>query len=156
MEVALMMICLSDKSETKGGLMKKEVLKKFKAMFESQKRNLIYNDRVLREDFQVDMDDRMDDLDQASSDVEQSLRLRLRNRENLYLKKVEEALRRIDSGDFGLCESCDNDIEIKRLEARPTATLCISCKEEEERKEVHTADGRRHKSLGAGFSRSYT
>lgn len=137
-----------------GGLMKREVLKKFKAMFESQKRNIIYNDRVLREDFQVDNDDRMDDLDQATSDVEQSLRLRLRNRESLYLKKVDEALKRIERGDFGLCESCDNDIELKRLEARPTATLCISCKEEEEKREVLTADGRRHKSLGMAFSRA--
>ena len=84
------------------------------------------------------------------------MRLRLRNRESLYVKKVDEALRRIESGEFGLCECCDGDIEIRRLEARPTATLCIACKEEEEKKEVLTADGRRHKSLGATFSRAYT
>ena len=136
--------------------MKKEVLKKFKKMFEQQKQNLIYNDRVMREDFQVDSNDRMDDLDQATTDVEQSLRLRLRNRESLYIKKVDEALRRIEMGQFGLCDSCDGDIEIRRLEARPTATLCIACKEEEEKREILTADGRQHKSLGAAFSRAHT
>lgn len=124
-------------------------------MFEEQKSSLIYNDRVMREDFHVDQNDRMDDLDQASTDVEQSLRLRLRNRESLYIKKLDEALRRIEAGDFGICESCGGDIEVKRLEARPTATLCISCKEEEEQREQLTADGRRHKSLGTQFTRLF-
>lgn len=134
--------------------MKKEVLKKFKKLFELQKSSLIYNDCIMREDFHVDENDRMDDVDQASSDSDQSMRLRLRNRESLYLKKVDEALRRIEAGEFGLCESCDGDIEIKRLEARPTATLCIGCKEEEERREHFSADGRRSKSLGVAFSRT--
>jgi DnaK suppressor protein len=133
--------------------MKKEVLKRFKKLFEQQKANVLYNDKVIRDDFQVSGDDRMDDIDQASSDVEQSLRMRLRNREMLLLKKVDEALRRIEAGAFGICNSCDNDIEIKRLEARPTATLCIACKEDEERREVLTADGRRHKSLGTVLPR---
>ncbi len=123
-------------------------------MFEEQRKNLIYNDHIMREDFHVDSNDRMDDVDQASTDAEQALRLRLRNRESLYVKKLDEAIRRIDSGEFGLCECCDGDIELKRLEARPTATLCISCKEEEEQREMLTADGRRHKSLGVTFSRA--
>lgn len=133
--------------------MKKEVLKRFKKMFEQQKANVLYNNRVLRDDFEVNTDDRMDDVDQASADAEQALRMRLRNRELLLLKKVDEALRRIDEGSFGTCSSCENDIEIKRLEARPTATLCIACKEDEERREILTADGRRHKSLGQALPR---
>ena len=133
--------------------MKKEVLKRFKKLFEAQKTNVLYNDKIIRDDFQVSGDDRMDDIDQASSDVEQSLRMRLRNREMLLIKKVDEALRRIEENTFGLCSSCENEIEMKRLEARPTATLCISCKEDEERREVLTADGRRHKSLGATLPR---
>jgi DnaK suppressor protein len=133
--------------------MRKDALKKFKKQFEEQKRNVLYNDKVLREDFKVNEDDRLDDIDQASADVEQSLRMRLRNREMLLIKKVDEALKRIDDGTFGICESCEGDIEIKRLEARPTATLCIACKEDEERREVLTADGRKHKSLGSAFPR---
>lgn len=133
--------------------MKKDVLKRFKKMFEQQKQNVLYNNKVLRDDFEVNLDDRMDDVDQASADAEQALRMRLRNREMLLIKKVDEALRRIDEGTFGTCQSCENDIEIKRLEARPTATLCIACKEDEERREVLTADGRRHKSLGQTLPR---
>ena len=83
------------------------------------------------------------------------MRMRLRNREMLYLKKVNEALRRIQDGIFGLCEMCEEPIEVRRLEARPTATLCVSCKEEEERSEKATANGRRHKSLGYTFSNRF-
>lgn len=133
--------------------MKKEVLKRFKKLFEQQRANVLYNDKVIRDDFQVNTDDRMDDVDQASADVEQALRMRLRNREMLLLKKIDESLRRIEAGTFGMCEACENDIEIKRLEARPTATLCIACKEDEERREVNTADGRRSKSLGTTLTR---
>lgn len=131
--------------------MKKEVLKRFKRLFEKQKENVLYNDKVLRDDFQVSVDDRMDDVDQASTEAEQALRMRLRNRESLLIKKIDEALRRIEEGSFGTCSNCDNLIELKRLEARPTATLCIACKEDEERREIHTAEGRRSKSLGVAL-----
>ncbi len=135
--------------------MRKDQLKRFKKIFESQRKSILFNDKVVREDFSVCDDDRYDEVDQATTDIEQSMRMRLRNRETLYLKKVDEALRRIESGDFGLCDECGQDIEIKRLEARPTATLCVACKEEEERREVLTASGRQHKSLGDTFSRKY-
>ncbi len=116
--------------------MKKTQLEKFKKMFERKRALILYNDKILREDFHVNLDDRYDDLDQASSDVEQSLRMRLRDRERIYLKKLEEALMRIDEGTYGLCDECEEPIEIKRLEARPTATLCLACKENEERAET--------------------
>src|ERR1051325_2548547 len=112
--------------------MRKEVIKKFKKIFESQRKAIIFNDRVVREDFSVCPDDRYDEIDQATTDIEQSMRMRLLNRETLYIKKIEEALKRIDEGTFGECGECGEDIEIRRLEARPTATLCVSCKEEEE------------------------
>lgn len=135
--------------------MRKDQIRKFKKIFENQRQSILFNDKVVREDFIVCNDDRYDEVDQATTDIEQSMRMRLRNRENLYLKKVDEALRRIESGEFGLCEECGLDIEIKRLEARPTATLCVACKEEEERREVLTAAGRLHKSLGESFSRKF-
>jgi DnaK suppressor protein len=133
--------------------MRKDVLKKFKKIFEDELNNNLYNDRIIREDFSVREDDRPDEVDQASSDSEQAMRMRLRNREVLYLKKVKSALSRIEDGTFGECESCGEMIETKRLLARPTATLCVSCKEEEERREIHTASGRQPKSLGQLFSK---
>ncbi len=135
--------------------MNKEKLKKFKKVFESQRRGLLFSDQIVREDFSSNTDDRFDELDQATTDVEQSMRMRLRNRETLYIKKLEEALARIEEGTFGDCESCGEDIELRRLEARPTATLCVSCKEDQERKEVLTAAGRKSKSMGETFSRKY-
>ncbi|MCM2279691.1 MAG: TraR/DksA family transcriptional regulator [Oligoflexia bacterium] len=135
--------------------MNKERLKKFKKIFEAQRQTLLFNDRVLREDFSVCGDDRFDEIDQATTDMEQSMRMRLRNRETLYIKKVEEALRRIEEGTFGECEECGEDIELRRLEARPTATLCVSCKEDQERKEHLTSAGRQSKSLGDTFSRKF-
>jgi len=133
--------------------MKKNKLTKFKKLFEAQRKSILFNDRVIREDFAVCGDDRYDEVDQATTDVEQSMRMRLRNRETLYIKKVESALKRIEEGTFGQCDSCEEDIELKRLEARPTATFCVACKEEQERSEVLTAAGRMHKSLGESFSR---
>lgn len=135
--------------------MRKDALKKFKRLFEDQKKSLLFSDRVVREDFSVNSDDRLDELDQATSDIEQSMRMRLRNREALYLKKLEEALKRIDEGTFGDCEECGEEIGHNRLLARPTATLCVSCKEEQERKEVLTASGRTSKSLGETMNRKW-
>ncbi|MBI4925122.1 MAG: TraR/DksA family transcriptional regulator [Bdellovibrio sp.] len=133
--------------------MRKHLLKKFKKIFEHQRKNILFNDRVVRDDFMVTMDDRYDEVDQAAIEIEQSMRMRLCNREVLYLKKVEDALKRIEDGTFGECEGCGEFIELRRLEARPTATFCVSCKEDQEKKEVLTAMGRAHKSLGESFSR---
>lgn len=135
--------------------MNKTKLQKFKKLFEAQRDSLLFNDRVIREDFSVNGDDRFDEIDQATTDMEQTMRMRLRNRESFYIKKVDEALKRIEDGTFGECEECGEDIEVRRLEARPTATLCISCKEEQERKEDFTAVGRMSKSLGEAFSRKF-
>ena len=135
--------------------MTKERMKKFKKIFEAQRKAILFNDRIMREDFEVCADDRYDEIDQATTDMEQSMRMRLRNREILYIKKVDDALTRIEEGSFGECDECGEDIELRRLEARPTATLCVGCKEEQERKEVLTAAGRMHKSMGETFSRKY-
>jgi DnaK suppressor protein len=134
---------------------RKDTLKRFKKIFEAQRNAVLFSDRVVRDDFSVNADDRFDEVDQAATDIEQSMRMRLCNREALYIKKIEEALRRIEDGTFGECDECGEDIELRRLEARPTATLCVHCKEEQEKKEVLTAAGRQHKSLGETFSRKF-
>ena len=134
--------------------MKKRLVNKFRKVFEDQKRAILYNDQVVREDFSVNQDDRPDEVDQATTDTEQAMRMRLRNRETLYLRKIEEALNRIDEGIFGECDDCGEEIELRRLEARPTATLCVACKEDEERREMVMSGGLRHKSLGESFPSS--
>nr|WP_234985286.1 RNA polymerase-binding protein DksA [Oceanospirillum multiglobuliferum] len=69
-----------------------------------------------------------DPADRATQEEEFSLELRTRDRERKLIKKINEALEDIDSKDYGYCESCGIEIGIRRLEARPTATLCVDCK----------------------------
>lgn len=74
--------------------------------------------------------------DQATAETDRNFMLRLRGREQRLLKKIDEAIDRIESGIFGICDDCGNEIDVKRLEARPVTTMCIECKtlqEEEER-----------------------
>lgn len=69
-----------------------------------------------------------DPADRASQEEEFSLELRTRDRERKLIKKIEKTLMKIKNDEFGYCESCGVEIGIKRLEARPTADLCIDCK----------------------------
>jgi len=128
--------------------MKPEMLEKFKNLFEEQKKSLMYSKGIIDEGIQIQKDDMLDETDWTSMELETNMRMRLRNREALFLKKIDEALGRIEDGEFGDCESCGDEIEIKRLEARPTATFCVSCKEEQERAEQLHIDGHKHKSIG--------
>ncbi|MDB1123050.1 RNA polymerase-binding protein DksA [Vibrio algarum] len=76
-----------------------------------------------------------DPVDRASQEEEFSLELRNRDRERRLIKKIEKTLNKIEEDDFGFCESCGVEIGIRRLEARPTADLCIDCKTLAEMKE---------------------
>jgi len=76
-----------------------------------------------------------DPVDRASQEEEFSLELRNRDRERRLIKKIEKTLNKIKEDDFGFCESCGVEIGIRRLEARPTADLCIDCKTLAEMKE---------------------
>ncbi len=80
-----------------------------------------------------------DPADRATQEEEFGLELRERDRERKLSKKIDEALRSIESGDYGYCEACGVEIGIRRLEARPTATLCIDCKQLAEIKEKQMA-----------------
>jgi DnaK suppressor protein len=80
-----------------------------------------------------------DPNDRASQETDIALELRNRDRERKLIKKIEETLARIDGGDYGFCNSCGIEIGLKRLEARPTATLCIDCKTLEEVREKQVA-----------------
>jgi len=80
-----------------------------------------------------------DPNDRASQETDMSLELRSRDRERKLIKKIDEAIERIDTGDYGFCEVCGVEIGVERLEARPTAELCIDCK---------TLDEIREKQMG--------
>ncbi|MCP3852562.1 MAG: RNA polymerase-binding protein DksA [Gammaproteobacteria bacterium] len=76
-----------------------------------------------------------DPSDRASQEEEFALELRTRDRERKLIKKIDESMKAIESEDYGFCDTCGVEIGIRRLEARPTATQCIDCKELDERKE---------------------
>jgi DnaK suppressor protein len=76
-----------------------------------------------------------DPNDRATQEEEFSLELRTRDRERKLLKKINESLAQIDNGDYGYCEACGMEIGLPRMQARPTATLCIDCKMLEEVRE---------------------
>lgn len=80
-----------------------------------------------------------DPNDRASQESDIALELRNRDRERKLIKKIDEALERIENGEYGYCDSCGVEIGLKRLEARPTATLCIDCKTLEELREKQVA-----------------
>ena len=69
-----------------------------------------------------------DPTDRASHEADRNFMLRIRDREHKLIKKIKKALERIDSGAFGVCEKCEEDISIERLKARPVTTQCIDCK----------------------------
>jgi DnaK suppressor protein len=115
---------------------KKAELKRFKELLEEKRQQIIDNAKdTLAEEMALDANDLPDEMDLASSEYLQSFTFRLRGREKVFLEKIDKALIKIEDGSFGTCEECGEEIGIKRLEARPETTLCIKCKEEQERAE---------------------
>lgn len=104
-----------------------EMLDHFRNILQSTKHKLMCEVDETVSDLRNE--ERLADLaDRASQEEVRRLVLRTRNREGKLLKKVEETLDRIEADDYGYCEACGIEIGIRRLEARPTATLCIDCK----------------------------
>lgn len=119
----------------KGSLGAKE-MKRFKKKLEDERLAILVKARkTMEEESNFDTDDLPDEIDQASSEYAQSMAFRLLDREKIYLSKINKALQKIEDGSFGMCERCEEPITLKRLEARTVTTLCIRCKEEQEKKE---------------------
>ncbi len=76
-----------------------------------------------------------DPSDRASMESNRNSVLRIRDRERKLIFKIQDALRRLDAGEFGVCEECGEEIGIERLKARPVTTLCIECKSSQEVRE---------------------
>ncbi len=116
--------------------MNKRDLKRFKEMLLERRNVLTQNKESINEQSVVfSTDDLPDEVDLASSETEQAINLKLRDRERFLIRKIDKALQKIEAGEYGLCESCGDPIGIKRLEARPVTDLCIQCKEEQEARE---------------------
>lgn len=116
--------------------LKKKDLKRFKDILLARKKEILRNaQRTLTEDMTLESDDLPDEMDLASTEYLHSFTFRLRGREKTFLDKIDKALVRIEDGSFGICEQCGEAISIKRLEARLETTLCIRCKEDQERQE---------------------
>ena len=116
--------------------MKKTELKRFRAILEEKRGAVIRRaEETIAQDLTLDSAELPDEMDLASSEYMQSFTFRLRGRERVFLQKSEKAIKKIDEGEFGICEECEEPISVKRLEARPETELCIRCKEDQERNE---------------------
>ncbi len=116
--------------------MNKKDLKRLKDILLERKKEILAAAVSTKEEgIGVDPDDLADEVDLATNEAGQSLNLRLRDRERYLLKKIEEALKKIDNNTYGVCESCGEEIGVERLAARPVTDQCVRCKEEQEKKE---------------------
>src|ERR1043165_1482994 len=98
--------------------MKKTELKRFKKILEEKSSALVTNAQSMNlVSRMLDTNDLPDEMDLASSEGLQSLQLRLRQREKTFLEKINRALQKIEAGEFGVCEECNEEISVKRLEA---------------------------------------
>ena len=119
--------------------MNKSELEKFRKVLERQLKEL--QSDLSRELSDMGAPALADVNDQASLESERSFEIRIKDRERKLIGKVQEALKKIGEGTYGVCESCGESISTKRLWARPVTSFCISCKSEME------AEERREESL---------
>jgi DnaK suppressor protein len=122
--------------ETKGEeYMNEEQVEHFRNILLTWKKELMEEvDRTVHH-MQDDAANFPDPNDRATQESEFSMELRARDRERKLIKKIEESMQNLENEDYGYCEACGVEIGVKRLEARPTATLCIDCKILDEIKE---------------------
>ncbi|MDO8839723.1 MAG: RNA polymerase-binding protein DksA [Parvibaculum sp.] len=107
----------------------------FRRKLENWKDDILQENRETLQHLQDDNVQHPDIADRASSETERSLELRTRDRQRKLVAKIDAALRRIDEGTYGYCEETGEPISLKRLDARPIATLSIEAQERHERRE---------------------
>jgi len=110
-------------------------LEEFKQILEAQLEDLLREAGKTVAEMSDEKTNFPDPTDRASLESDRNFELRIRDRERKLINKIREALERIDEGEFGICESCEEEIGEARLKARPVTTLCIDCKTEQERQE---------------------
>ena len=115
--------------------MEEKQLQKFKTQLEDMKAKIMDDVEQTLTDMTTQSGNIPDPNDRATVESDRNFELRIRDRERKLMNKVEEALLRIDEGEYGVCEECGEDISVKRLEARPVAKYCIDCKTKQEQRE---------------------
>jgi DnaK suppressor protein len=126
----------------------KKQLDTLKNKLMEEKNSLVFSDQSDTSNLELAIPEGSDEVEQSITDYTNSHLLRFRNREVFYAKKIDKALKKFDLNEYGLCTDCGDWIRFERLLARPTAELCIQCKEESERDESSSFTGRQSKSLG--------
>ena len=112
--------------------MEEKELDFFKELLNAQLEELLKQAGYSVADMRREIESCADFTDMASFEIDRTFKLRIRDRESRLIKKIRSALERIEEGVFGICESCGEEISLKRLEARPVTTLCIKCKTRQE------------------------
>ena len=121
--------------------MNERQLEYFKQKLLDWKEDILRESRETVSHLQKETENHADLADRASSETDRSLELRTRDRQRKLISKIDEALRRIEEGNYGYCEETGEPIGIARLEARPIATLSVEAQERHERRErVHRDD----------------
>ena len=126
----------------------KKQLETLKQKLIEEKNSMVFSDQVNASNIELSKPEGSDEVEQSITDYTNSHLLRFRNREVFYAKKIDKALKKFEMEEFGMCSDCGEWIRFERLTARPTAEMCIQCKEESERDESNSFTGRQSKSLG--------
>ncbi|CAN5379410.1 RNA polymerase-binding protein DksA [soil metagenome] len=115
--------------------MRTREINSFKMLLLEQRSEVLNRMREFRSETLAPVGERGDEGDRATSELDLSRAVRDQERANMLLPKIDRALHRISNGSYGLCEACEEPIGVARLKARPVATMCIACKEEQEQQE---------------------
>jgi len=115
--------------------MKKKDLEYFKTLLSERLEELLSQADNTVSGMTAQKENFPDPTDRASLEADRNFMLRIRDREHKLIKKIKKALDRIENGTFGICDTCGEEISIKRLKARPVTTQCIDCKTKEEAQE---------------------
>jgi DnaK suppressor protein len=110
-------------------------LQHFRVLLENMKQEIVADVEQIISEMTGHQFNTPDINDRATLESDRRFELRLRGREQKLLEKINQAIARIDDGTFGICEGCEGEIGLKRLEARPVATFCIDCKIRQEQQE---------------------
>ena len=131
------------------GHLKKAEISTLKILLEAEKERILNSSSEKKTEYLQSIDAKnKDEVDSANDNILLSADMRFSNREMLFLKKINNALEKAESEEFGMCEECGAPISYERLKARPTSEMCIVCKEESEMQENQSFYNRRSKSLG--------
>lgn len=120
--------------------MEKDRLEFFRTVLNERLRSLLSEAGATLGDLTGEKENLADAIDLASMESNRDFQLRIRDRERVLIHKIQEALSRIDEGEYGICVACGNEISERRLLARPVATHCIDCKTEIEQLERSSRD----------------